>query len=323
MSVTRINKFQAKESMATALHEVLKSIVPLVEQSQGCVSCQVLKNQEDQNEFVVIEVWSSISAHQASVKSVPPEKIGTVVPLLASPPAVRITPRESVRGRFGGQGMKPQSKSSTTLPIRHFKQQKDWSNWLAKNHDTSPGLWLQIAKKDASTQSVSYDEAIEAALCFGWIDGQKRAHSERFWLQKFTPRSEKSVWSKINKDKALALIKTGMMQPAGLREIERAKSDGRWDAAYDSASKATVPSDFQSALDGNPRAKSFFEMLDSRNRYAVLFRIQTAKNAETRARKIAHFVQMLEQHEKVHSRPIQSLCSDVSPSFRRTAEFNR
>ncbi|MFZ3083908.1 YdeI/OmpD-associated family protein [Rhodoferax ferrireducens] len=197
--------------------------------------------------------------------------------------------------------MKPQAKSSTTLPIQHFEQQRDWANWLAENHSTSPGLWLQLAKKGVAIQSVSYDEAIEVALCFGWIDGQKQTHNEQFWLQKFTRRSDKSVWSKINKDKALALIKTGKMKPTGLQEVERAKSDGRWDAAYDSASKATVPSDFQSALDSNTRAKNFFGTLDSRNRYAILFRIQTAKKAETRAKKIAQFVLMLERHEKVHS----------------------
>jgi uncharacterized protein YdeI (YjbR/CyaY-like superfamily) len=197
--------------------------------------------------------------------------------------------------------VKRQSKSSTSLPVQHFERQKDWAKWLTKNHSSSHGLWLQLAKRGAGIQSVSYDEAIEVALCFGWIDGQKQSHSEQFWLQKFTRRSNKSVWSKINKDKALALIKVGKMKPAGLQEVERAKSDGRWDAAYDSASKATVPSDFQSALERNTRAKNFFGVLDSRNRYAILFRIQTAKKAETRARKIAQFVQMLERHEKVHS----------------------
>ena len=146
---------------------------------------------------------------------------------------------------------------------------------------------MQLAKKGAATQTVSYDEVIEVALCFGWVDGQKQAHDEQFWLQKFTRRADKSVRSKINKDKTLALINAGKIKPAGLQEIERAKSDGRWDAAYDSASKATVPSDSQSALDSNQRAKDFFATLDSRNRYAILFRIQTAKKAETRAKKIA------------------------------------
>lgn len=196
--------------------------------------------------------------------------------------------------------MKPQSKSSAELPIHHFQRQQDWTAWLNENHTSSPGVWLQLAKKGADVSSVSYDEAIEIALCFGWIDGQKQAHSDQFWLQKFTRRTDKSVWSKINRDKALALIKSKKMKPAGLKEIERAKLDGRWDAAYDSASKATVPSDFQSALDSNAGAKDFFGTLDSRNKYAVLFRIQTAKKAETRAKKISQFVLMLERHEKVH-----------------------
>ena len=196
--------------------------------------------------------------------------------------------------------MKSPAKSSATLPIHPFEQQKEWAAWLKENHNTSPGVWLQLAKKAADIQSVSYDEAVEVALCFGWIDGQKQAHSEQYWLQKFTPRSDKSVWSKINKDKALALTKAGKMKPAGINEVERAKSDGRWDAAYDSASKAIVPSDFQSALDGNARSKKFFANLDARNRYAVLFRIQTAKKAETRAKRISQFVLMLERHEKVH-----------------------
>ncbi len=197
--------------------------------------------------------------------------------------------------------MESKSRSKpNTLPIEIFERQRDWATWLKNNHKTSTGVWLQLAKKDTGVQSVSYDEAIEVALCFGWIDGQKKTHSEQYWLQKFTPRSDKSVWSKINKAKALALIKVGKMKPAGLKEVARAKQDGRWNAAYDSASKSVVPSDFQSALDGNTRAKKFFATLDSRNRYAVLFRIQTAKNPEIRAKKISQFVQMLERHEKVH-----------------------
>ena len=196
--------------------------------------------------------------------------------------------------------MKPYSKSFTELPIYCFKQQLDWSDWLNENHTSSPGVWLQLAKKGADALSVSYDEAIEIALCFGWIDGQKKAHSNQFWLQKFTRRSDKSVWSKINRDKALALIDAKKMRPAGLKEIERAKFDGRWEAAYDSSSKATVPNDFQSALDGNARAKAFFGTLDSRNRYAILYRIQTANKAETRAIRISKFVLMLELHKKVH-----------------------
>jgi uncharacterized protein YdeI (YjbR/CyaY-like superfamily) len=196
--------------------------------------------------------------------------------------------------------LKSLRKSSAALPVEPFERQQDWARWLKENHSTSPGVWLQLAKKGTDIKSVLYEQAVETALCFGWIDGQKEAHSEQYWLQKFTPRSDKSVWSKINKAKALALIKAGKMKPAGLNEIERAKRDGRWDAAYDSSGKSVVPSDFQSALDGNARARDFFGTLDSRNRYAVVFRIQTAKTAETRAKRMSQFVQMLERHEKIH-----------------------
>ena len=196
--------------------------------------------------------------------------------------------------------LKSLRKSSAVLSVRTFESQRDWARWLQENHGKSPGVWLQLAKKDMDLDSVSYAEAVETALCFGWIDGQKKAHSEQYWLQKFTLRSDKSVWSKINIAKALALIKAGKMKSAGLNQIERAKRDGRWKAAYNSASKSVVPSDFQSALDGNSRAKQFFRTLDGRNRYAVVFRIQTAKTAATRAKQISKFVQMLERHEKVH-----------------------
>ncbi|HXH64518.1 MAG TPA: YdeI/OmpD-associated family protein [Mariprofundaceae bacterium] len=186
------------------------------------------------------------------------------------------------------------------MTVRPFAQQEDWDAWLEDNHGSSPGLWLQIAKAGTGIPSVSYDQALETALCFGWIDGQKKKHDDRYWLQRFTPRSKNSAWSRNNREKALALIASGRMKEAGLREIEAAKRDGRWDAAYDSASKAAVPADFQAALDGNARARDFFAGLDSRNRYALLYRIQTSKKAETRARKIAEFVQMLERHEKIH-----------------------
>lgn len=185
-------------------------------------------------------------------------------------------------------------------PILHCAQQADWFAWLEEHHATSPGVWLKLAKKGSDARSLTYDEAIEAALCFGWIDGQKQAQDAQFWRQKFTRRTNKSIWSKINKAKALALVEAGRMKPAGLSEIARAKHDGRWDAAYDSASTATVPDDLQSALDRRPRALAFFQTLDARNRYALLFRIQTAKKAETRAARIAKFVHMLEQHEKLH-----------------------
>jgi uncharacterized protein YdeI (YjbR/CyaY-like superfamily) len=186
-----------------------------------------------------------------------------------------------------------------SAPI-HFGQQTEWGAWLSTYHLTSSGVWLRLAKKGAEATSITYVEALEVALCYGWIDGQKKGESEHYWLQKFTPRSARSIWSKINREKALRLIQEGRMQPAGLAEIERAKADGRWDAAYDSQRSATVPADLQAALDGNQQAKVFFDTLNSQNRYAILFRIQTAKKAETRAKRIQQFVEMLARHEKFH-----------------------
>jgi uncharacterized protein YdeI (YjbR/CyaY-like superfamily) len=148
--------------------------------------------------------------------------------------------------------------------------------------------------------SVTYREAIEVALCYGWIDGQKKSESKQHWLQRFVPRTSTSIWSKINRAKALSLIARGEMKPAGLKEVERAKASGRWKVAYDSARSARVPSDLQAALDANAKAKAFFATLTGQNRYAVLFRIQTARKAETRARRIRTFVQMLEKHKTLH-----------------------
>jgi len=193
----------------------------------------------------------------------------------------------------------PQNKS-TDLPVLLCENPQAWATWLDENQATSPGIWLQIAKKGASYTSVSYAEALEVALCYGWIDGQKQSFDEAAWLQKFTRRGPKSIWSKINREKAEALIQSGKMQPTGLAAIERAKQNGQWDAAYDSHSKATVPDDLQAALDQNAEAKAFFATLNSNNRYAILFRIQTAKKAETRAKRIEQFVQMLERHEKIY-----------------------
>jgi len=181
-----------------------------------------------------------------------------------------------------------------------LEDQEAWLSWLRTNHATSSGVWLRIARKSANVISVSYLQAVEAALCFGWIDGQKKAEDESYWLQRFTPRSEKSIWSKINRDKATRLIALGQMNAAGIREVERAKRDGGWDAAYDSASGATIPADFQAELEKTPKAKAFFATLDSRNRYAVLFRIQTARKAETRAKRVRQFTEMLSQHKKIH-----------------------
>jgi uncharacterized protein YdeI (YjbR/CyaY-like superfamily) len=193
-----------------------------------------------------------------------------------------------------------QSTATKELPIVSFADARTWANWLASHHASSRGIWLKIAKKGSKASSVSYADALEAAIAWGWIDGQKGKLDESWWLQRFTRRGPKSIWSKVNREKALALIAAGEMRPPGLAEVERAKRDGRWEAAYDSQSRATVPVDLANALAANPRAARFFEGLESHNRYAVVFRIQTAKKPETRAARIEKFVGMLSRHEKLH-----------------------
>lgn len=197
-------------------------------------------------------------------------------------------------------------KSAADDPKRMFASQADWAAWLDKNHRTSKGLWLQLAKKGCELPSVSYAEALETALCYGWIDGQKRGESEDIWLQRFLPRTAKSIWSKINREKAKELIKNGQMKPAGLDVVEAAERDGRWDSAYDSMRESVVPKDFEAALKLNSRAQDFFQTLDRANRYAVLFRIQTVKKAETRERKIGEFVEMLARGERIHETRAQN-----------------
>lgn len=192
------------------------------------------------------------------------------------------------------------SKKESELPILLFADQPSWEAWLEQNHAASAGVRLHLAKKQADVVTLTYQEALESALCYGWIDSRKEAYDESTWLQRFTPRGAKSIWSKVNKDKAEALIASGRMQPPGLRAIEAAKQNGQWDKAYESQSRATVPDDLQSELDRNPQAKAFFETLDSQNRYAVLFRVHSAKKAETRAKRIQQFVAMLERGEKIY-----------------------
>jgi uncharacterized protein YdeI (YjbR/CyaY-like superfamily) len=189
---------------------------------------------------------------------------------------------------------------SAPTPIRGFKSHKDFVTWLDKNHHTSPGLWVRIARKGSGIKSVTYLEGVEAALCYGWIDAQKLPEDETAWLQRFMPRRPRSIWSKINREKALALITKGHMQPAGLEQIERARKDGRWEAAYDSPSKATVSADFEKELDRHPKAKAFFMTLSRANSYAITWRIQTAKKPETRERRIRTFIDMLEKRETLH-----------------------
>jgi uncharacterized protein YdeI (YjbR/CyaY-like superfamily) len=185
-------------------------------------------------------------------------------------------------------------------PVLELATQADWERWLDANHGDADAVWLKFAKKGSGVETVNYAEALEVALCYGWIDGQSRRLDDRFYLQRFTPRRRRSPWSRINRDKALTLIEAGRMRPAGLAEIERAKADGRWDAAYEPASTATVPEDLQRALDANPRAKEFFESLSSQNRYAIYYRLRDAKKPETRARRIEKFVAMLAQGKKLY-----------------------
>jgi uncharacterized protein YdeI (YjbR/CyaY-like superfamily) len=192
------------------------------------------------------------------------------------------------------------AKTTAEFEIRHFESSKEWAEWLDSNYNVCDGLWLRLAKKNASLQSVTYAEALEEALCHGWIDGQRKSYDDESWLQKFTPRRPRSIWSKVNREKVLVLIESGRMKEAGLKEIERARADGRWDAAYDSATSARVPEDLQLALDNSPAAKAFFESLKGNNRYAILFRIQTVKKAETRAKKIEQFVAMLGKGETIY-----------------------
>ena len=189
---------------------------------------------------------------------------------------------------------------SIDLPILPFASKKKWADWLSKQHNKTAGVWLKISKKDSGIPSVTYEEALDVALCYGWIDGQKKGFDDQYWLQKFTPRGPKSIWSKINTEKAERLIASGEMKPAGLKAIEAARNDGRWDAAYASQKNISVPEDFQAALDKNKKAKAFFATLNSVNRYAILFRIHNAKRSETRLKRIQRFVEMLERGEMVH-----------------------
>ena len=183
------------------------------------------------------------------------------------------------------------------LPTLPFESKKKFAEWLAKQHDKSAGAWLKLAKKATGIPSVTYAEALDVALCYGWIDGQRNSFDENYFLQKFTPRRPKSIWSKINVENAERLIASGEMKPSGLKAVEAAKHDGRWAAAYTSQKNISVPADFQSALEKNKKAKAFFETLTGSRRYAFLFRIETAKKAETREKRIRQFVEKLSKGE--------------------------
>jgi uncharacterized protein YdeI (YjbR/CyaY-like superfamily) len=186
------------------------------------------------------------------------------------------------------------------LPVLIFASKQELEGWLEENHGGADGLWLKIAKKGSGVESVNYAEALELALCFGWIDSQKRGFDEAFFLQRFTPRRPRGKWSQINRVKAEELIAAGAMRPAGLVEVEAAKADGRWDAAYAGQRTATIPEDLQYELDRNEAASEFFAELDGANRYAILYRLQEAKKPETRQRRLRKFVAMLERGERIH-----------------------
>ena len=181
-----------------------------------------------------------------------------------------------------------------------FPSAREFEQWLAKNHAESTGIWLRFFKKNSGVLSVSYVEAVDAAICFGWIDGQLKKYDEESWLRKFTPRRPKSVWSKTNRGHAERLIRVGKMRAAGLQEVEAAKEDGRWKAAYDSASEMEIPDDFLKELAKNKRAKAFFETLNRANVYAIVWRLQTAKKPETRQRRLATILAILAKEQKFH-----------------------
>jgi uncharacterized protein YdeI (YjbR/CyaY-like superfamily) len=185
------------------------------------------------------------------------------------------------------------------LPVLGFATPAEWEAWLSRNHE-SAGLWISFAKVSSGIPSITHDEALAVALCYGWIDGQVKRTDAEHWIQRFTPRRAKSRWSQVNREKAERLIADGRMQPPGMRQVESAKADGRWDAAYRPPSRSTIPDDLAAAFERAPEAREFFATLDSRNRYAVLYRIEQAKRPETRARRIATFVEMLSRGETLH-----------------------
>ncbi len=210
-------------------------------------------------------------------------------------------PERSDKGE-GGIRAPTAGTTAKDLPVLAFATARAWSEWLEAHHASSRGLWLKIAKKGAGAASVTYAEALDGALAWGWIDGQKGTLNDVWWLQRFTPRTAKSPWSKINRAKAQALIAAGTMEIHGFAEVERAKRDGRWERAYDGARSSSVPADLVAAFARNARARKFFETLDGANRYAILYRVQTAKKPETRIERITRFVALCARHETIHPR---------------------
>jgi uncharacterized protein YdeI (YjbR/CyaY-like superfamily) len=210
--------------------------------------------------------------------------------------AVSATRQVALAGTLKGDAI----TAKLDLPVIPFESREAWETWLEEHHATSGGLWVKFAKKNSGIESVSHAEALDVALCYSWIDGQAAKFDERYWLQRFTPRMARSKWSKVNREKVKQLMEKGEMKPAGLHEVERAMADGRWDAAYEAQSKATVPDDLRRELEKNELAREFFATLDSRNRYAILYRIHDAKKPETRARRIEKYVAMLSEHKTIY-----------------------
>jgi len=187
-----------------------------------------------------------------------------------------------------------------SLPIMEFKTVEAFETWLIKNHGNSNGLWIKIFKKNSGKKTITYAEALDVALCYGWIDGQKQAHDEQAWLQKFCPRSAKRIWSKINIGHVERLIKEGRMRPPGLKAVEKAKANGSWEKAYDSPSKMTIPDDFLKELSKNKKAEANFRHLNKTNLFSIGFRLQTAKKQETREKRMKEIIEMLAKGEKFH-----------------------
>lgn len=192
------------------------------------------------------------------------------------------------------------TKNPNEFPIIFFKSQKKWRTWLLKNYSESNGIWLRLYKKNSGMKSINYDQALEEALCFGWIDGQAKSYDEQSYLQKFTPRRKRSIWSKRNTEKVEQFIKEGKMHSSGLAETEAAKADGRWEKAYDSPANVQIPDDFLKELSKNPKALSFFNSLNRTNIFSIVWRLQTAKRAETRMKRMEAIIEMLELGKKFH-----------------------
>ena len=213
----------------------------------------------------------------------------------------------------------------TDLEIKLFRNADAFERWLSANNAKAPGVWMRFAKKGRGLTSITYAEAVDVALCWGWIDGQARSYDDESWLQRFTPRRSRSPWSKINTRKAEALIASGRMQPPGLAAIEAAKADGRWAAAYDPASTAALPPELQAALDANPKAKEFFETLRGMNRYSIIYRVNDAKKPETRAARIADLVASLARHETVRDRLVkkQAAAKKSTPAAKKKPSTSR